>query len=165
MGLGEVAFRIPDDMPPTPDCDFNDDSTCDIIDIDLLMNEVGDGTNNVAFDLNGDSAVNDGDRDVWLSSAATENGLSAPYFLGDSDLNLRVDAGDLNVLGIAWQSDNNNWSNGNFAGGSVNATDLNALGVNWQKAHPDAPAGAAVPEPAGAMLLLLGLLGIAVARR
>jgi hypothetical protein len=91
--------------------------------------------------------------------------LSAPYFLGDSDLNLRVDAGDLNVLGIAWQSDNNNWSNGNFAGGSVNATDLNALGVNWQKAHPDAPAGAAVPEPAGAMLLLLGLLGIAVARR
>jgi hypothetical protein len=164
VGLGEVAFRIPEEIP-TPDCDFNNDTMCDIIDIDLLMNEVGNGTNNLAFDLNGDTVVDDGDRDSWLASAATQNGLSAPYLLGDSNLDLRVDAGDLNELGIAWQSNNNNWSNGNFTAGSVNASDLNELGVNWQRAHPDAPMGATVPEPAGAMLLLLGLLGMAAARR
>lgn len=164
VGLGEVAFRIPDELP-APDCDFNDDTLCDIIDIDMLMNEVGDGTNDPAFDLNGDTVVDDGDRDSWLSSAATENSLSAPYLLGDANLDLRVDAADLNVLGIAWQSDNNNWSDGNFTAAGVNAADLNDLGVNWQQVHPDAPVGAAVPEPAGAMLLLLGLLGIVAARR
>lgn len=164
VGLGEVAFRIPDELP-APDCDFNDDTICDVIDIDLLMNEVGNGTNNSAFDLNGDTVVDDGDRDSWLSSAATENGLSAPYLVGDSNLDLRVNAGDLNELGIAWQSDNHNWSNGNFTAGSVNAADLNDLAVNWQRVHPDAPAGTAVPEPAGAVLLLVGLLGMAAARR
>ncbi len=76
VGLGEVAFRIPSELP-TPDCDFNSDTMCNIIDIDMLMNEVGNGTNNLAFDLNGDNVVDDGDRDSWLSSAAAENGLSA----------------------------------------------------------------------------------------
>ena len=77
-----------------------------------------------------------------------------------------MNAGDLNEVGIAWQTDNNNWSNGNFTGGGVNAADLNDLALNWQAVHPDAPlAAGAVPEPASAVVLLIGLLGLAVVRR
>ena len=164
-----LAAYIVRDLTPivTPvDCDFDDNLVCNIDDLDALMNEVGNGTNNADFDLNNDTVVDDGDRDVWLSDAATENGLSAPYLLGDANLDLRVNSMDLNEVGIAWQSDNHNWSNGNFTGGSVNAGDLNDLAINWQAVHPDAPLAAdAVPEPAGIVMLLIGLLSLASMRR
>jgi hypothetical protein len=163
-GSGDAVYRWADVAMPPPGCDLNNDLWCDTMDIDLLMNVIGDATNDLAFDLNGDAAVDDTDRDRWLASAATHNGLSTPFLLGDANLDLRVDAGDLNALGIAWQSDNHSWSSGNFSGTGVNATDLNLLGVNWQRVHPDAAAVAAVPEPSNAMLYLLGLLGIVAAR-
>lgn len=159
-----IVFDITEIVTPTS-CDFNDDTFCNTADIDLLMNENAAGTNDPAFDLNGDMVVDDGDRDAWLADAATENGLSAPYFVGDSNLDLRVNAADLNVVGIDWLSDNNNWTNGNYTAAGVNVQDLNAMALNWQAQHPDAPIGAAVPEPTGMLLLMLGLLGVAAARR
>lgn len=150
-------------------CDFNESGSCDISDIDLLMEEIGAGTNAAVFDMTGDGAVNDADRDAWLSGAATENGLSAPYFVGDSNLDLKVDATDLNAVGSNWQSESNKWSTGNFTGSGVGAPDLNGVGGNWQAQHPDAPIGAAataaVPEPSGIALVLVGLLGLSAIRR
>ena len=159
-----IVFDVTDGGDPV-DCDFDDNGSCDPVDIDALMNEVAAGTNNADFDLNQDTVVDDGDRDTWLAEAATANGLSAPYDLGDANLDLRVNVNDLNEVGLAWLSDNNNWTNGNFTGGGVGAPDLNEIGINWQKVHPDAPIGAAVPEPTGVLLLVLGLLGFASVRR
>ncbi len=151
-------------------CDFNADSACNLDDIDLLMGVVASGSNDSAYDLNGDGSVNEGDRDKWLADAATENGLSAPYNLGDANLDLRVDANDLNEVGVAWQTDENKWSRGNFVGSGVGVEDLNAVGLNWQKRHPDGPleaaaSSAAVPEPTGAVLTLIGLLSLMFVRR
>lgn len=148
-----------------PPCDFGGDGLCDIVDINALMNEVAAGTNNPSMDLTGDGLVNDDDKDSWLSQAATENGLSAPYLPGDTNLDLHVDVTDLNNVGLNWQSETDNWSDGNLTGADVNATDLNVLALGWQTWHPDAPMpAAAVPEPAG-FVLAVGALLLLITRR
>ena len=163
-----ILWNVSGDPPMGLACDFDSNDSCDISDIDLLMEEIAAGSNGSTFDMTGEGDVNDADRDAWLSAAATENGLSAPYFLGDSNLDLKVDASDLNAVGSNWQTENNKWSTGNFTGGGVGAPDLNAVGSNWQRQHPDAPlaaATAAVPEPSGMALVLLGMLGFSAIRR
>lgn len=169
----ETALVFLDDYPVVQDeCDFDGDTDCDVDDLDGLTNEIGIRGKGAAagpapspFDLTGDGNVDDADRDAWLSQAATKNGLSAPYQLGDSNLDLKVDAEDLNAVGINWQTDNHLWSGGNFTRGSVNAEDLNLVGINWQQTHPDFVAGAqGVPEPAGC-ILALGALLLLIRRR
>jgi hypothetical protein len=110
------------------------------------------------------------DRDAWLASAGTENGFVGPLLVGDADLNGKVEANDLNEVGIAWQNDAQfNWTNGNFTiggGPGVIVNDLNGLGLNWQgEVAMAAAASQAVPEPASIALVLAGLLGLVAARR
>ncbi len=126
-------------------CDLDASGTCDIVDIDLLMNAIAAETDDSAFDLNDDGRVNDADRDVWLADAGPANGFAGPFLVGDSNLNGTVAVEDLNALGLTWTSDNSNWSNGNFTGAGSNAGDLNALALNWQDSVP--AAALAVPEP------------------
>ncbi len=140
----------------SPSCDFDGNGACGLDDIDALMNEVAAGTNDGAFDLNGDGSVNDLDRDVWLGDAGPRNGFAGSYLVGDANLDGTVAAADLNAVGLTWQSDNNNWSNGNFSGGGTNAVDLNAMALNWQESVPSAGAEA-VPEPS-AIVLVLGFV-------
>jgi len=65
---------------------------------------------------------------------------------------------------LTWQTDNNNWSNGNFTGGGTNAGDLNELALNWQSSV--ALAGAqAVPEPSGIALALCFAVGLLARQR
>jgi hypothetical protein len=144
-------------------CDFDGDGGCDGADIDALMNEVAAGTNGATFDLNGDGLVDDGDRDAWLAEAGPLNALSAAYLVGDANLDGTVGAGDLNALALTWQSDNHNWTNGNFTGGSTNAADLNELALNWQQSVPTA--AQSVPEPASMCLVLVALVGLAIRAR
>jgi hypothetical protein len=131
------------------------------------MNEVAAGTHNPSMDLNGDGLVDDGDKDSWLSQAAAENGLSAPYLAGDTNLDLHVDVADLNNLGLAWRSGSNDWSDGNLTGGGVDAADLNVIALGWQTWHPDSPMPAdtaSVPEPAS-FVLAVGALLLLITRR
>lgn len=124
--------------------DFNDDNILNEIDIDALMNEVADGTNDELFDLNDDGFVNDADRDAWLAEAGPANGFAGAFLLGDSNLDGIVDAVDLNALALTWNSDNKNWTEGNFTGAGSNVTDLNSLALNWNQSVANA---IAVPEP------------------
>jgi hypothetical protein len=73
-------------------------------DVDLLVNAIINGGNDVAFDLNGDSFVNTADLTKWLADAATENGFAGPYLPGDANVDGTVDAADLNLVGINWQA-------------------------------------------------------------
>ena len=140
-----------------PDCDFDASGVCDIADVDELM-YTGLVSGDLKYDLDSSGSVDLGDRDALLKEIG-----SLP---GDANGDGVANATDLNALGSNWQQDGlTSWAQGDFDGnGTGNAADLNVLGGNWQKTAADfaaeAPAGAAVPEPAGATLLLLALLGL-----
>ena len=133
---------------PRPACDLDRSGSCDLHDIDRLMNEIAGPNHDILFDLNNDSRVNDSDRDEWLKLAAQEMGLGQAYLVGDSNLDGIVDAEDVNALALNWQRNNHLWSAGNFTQSSVNSTDLNALALNWRKSIRSAStANTLVPEP------------------
>ncbi len=142
------------------DCDFDRDQSCALDDIDQLMNVIAADTHNSFFDLNGDSIVDDRDRDEWLDLAAQENGFAESYLLGDSNLDGIVNSADLNALALNWQQDFDDWSGGNFTSGAVTSLDLNELALNWQQSIPIAASNAApVPEPSTLFLtLVVGLV-------
>ncbi len=85
--------------------DFTRDGILDIADLDALNAEVLADTNGAQFDLDGNGAVNNADLSQWLSQAATTNGFTAPYLLGDSNLDGSVNTIDLNNLALKWQHD------------------------------------------------------------
>ena len=143
-------------------CDFDGDQLCSISDLDeLLYNALG--TDNPRFDLDASGGTIDlGDRDEWLVLAGEENGTA--LVLGDTDLDAKVDAVDLNNLALNWlRDDANSWLMGDFNGDRlVNANDLNDMGLNWQ--HGVA-AASAVPEPAaGIVAFVIVLFGLLIRR-
>lgn len=161
-----------DTLPPTsveePDCDFaDDDATCDIDDINDLMQEVAAGTNDATFDLTGDMVVDLADRDSWLATAGAEHELPGPYLAGDATLDGNVNAEDLNRVGLNWQGASNNWSDGNFDEfPGVAAGDLNVVGLNWQRSSGLVAANT-VPEPSAgwASMFVIGIAYLWRSRR
>lgn len=147
-------FMVPGGEP----CDFDGNDICDVADLDELL-YVGQVNNDPKYDLDGSGTVDLGDRDAWLGLVDS--------FPGDFDLNGQVVAGDLNVLGGNWrQTGLTSWGQGDADGnGLADAADLNALGTNWQAGVAAAASTAAVPEPTGIALSLLGLLGLFTASR
>ncbi len=84
--------------------------------------------------------------------------------LGDITGDGRVDASDLNVIGLNWQMADRTPEQGDLTGdGIVNAADLNILGLNWQTGAE--AAAAAVPEPSSISLLLSTFVGLCLLRR
>ncbi len=149
----EMAFAFLPETGIESPADFDGDGGLDVDDIDALVAEIVIGDNDGLFDLTGDGILNGQDLEQWLASAAEENGFSAPYLLGDTDLDGSVDAGDLNALGRNWLEHPNAWQHGDLtADGTVDASDLNQLARNWHSSIP--MAATSVPEPSSYMALI-----------
>lgn len=143
-------------------CDFNGDGACDCGDIDALVAEIAAGSNDAAYDLNGDNVVDVMDRDEWLASAGAMNNASGnPYLLGDANLDGSVDVGDFNLWNGSKFTNTAAWCSGDFnADGSVDVGDFNI----WNGNKFTSSDVSVVPEP-GSILLPLALMSILAFRR
>ncbi len=88
---------------------------------------------------------------------------------GDIGGDNKVSITDLGDLAAHWGNTSASWSQGDFDGdGQVNVADLGDLATNWGKtglAPSAAPPEAPVPEPASAVLFVIGVLGLLRTRR
>ena len=156
------------------DGDFDDNGIYECADIDSLAAEIVAGTNDPAFDLNGDTVVDLADRDAWLAEAATANGLASPYRLGDANLDGTVDVSDFNIWNNNKFTMTSEWCRGDFTGdGSVDVSDFNTWNTNKftssdRTVHPDKIASSdtnPVPEPTALVLFGIGILCLTGKRR
>lgn len=175
---GIWVFAIPD--PPNDPCDFDGDSDCDVDDVNALT-RVGDLRAGVTpgapkydrkYDLDGDSTIDVDDLTRWLSEAATRNGYSEPFLLGDSDLSGLVDFTDFVNLNNNWQQTQLGngsevaWQFGDFNGDDiVDFADFVAQNNNWQRRIASGGAVGAVPEPSGLLACVIGLVCLALRRK
>jgi hypothetical protein len=142
-------------------CDFDNDSDCDLTDLNLLLAEgpIASGVTvtpgqNDQFDLNSDGVIDPADRDQWLTSAATENGFASAYKPGDSNLDGFVDGSDFNNWNAHKFTATLRWDEGDFdSDGSVDGSDFN----QWNANKFTSSDGSAVPEPVCLWGFVLGL--------
>jgi hypothetical protein len=112
-------------------------------DIDGLLIAIQSGNSTVDYDLNGNGIIDRGDAIHLVESILNS-------YLGDANLDGRVNAQDLNVVGLNWQASGDclAWADGNFDGDDdVDAGDLNTIGLKWQQGVA-AVAAARVPRAA-----------------
>lgn len=130
-------------IPSTKVGDFDRSGVLDVADIDRLNSQIQLGIDHPTFDLDGDGVVTESDREVWVRDLAKT-------FLGDANLDSRVDAADLNSVALNWRQAVASWAGGDFTGdGFVDAADLNVVALNWRKASSPSTA---VPEPSSLVL-------------
>ena len=105
--------------------------------------------------------------------------LMRDTYLGDANLDGKVDTSDFVTLGLHFGQTTNSWGLGDFNyDGVVNALDFNAIATNFGSAViPDAPLdgsplggspvglGSLVPEPGSLSLLALGAATLTARRR
>lgn len=142
-----------------PDGDFNDDGAYDCADIDALLADAVAGNDSESFDLTGDGNVNQTDVATWLVEAGNAN-INAPFLPGDSTLDGVVDVSDFAI----WNA--NKFSNtGTWCLGDVNAdgvTDVGDFAIWNAHKFSSSSDAVAIPEPAGLVLLLPGLILLAL---
>lgn len=140
---------------PIEDGDLDFDGDFAASDIDLLLDNLGSA--DPLYDLNRDGSADSGDVDFLVETV-----LGTSY--GDANVDGRVDAADLNAVGLNWRGNTSGWENGDFNGDKiVDAADLNLLALSWQNGVP--AAALAVPEPASGALLLIGIVAFGMRYR
>jgi DNA-binding beta-propeller fold protein YncE len=128
--------------------DFDGDTQLSRADVDLVAGIAAAGSNDAAFDLTGDGQVNLSDVEALLHLAGKLN--------GDADFSGDVQFGDFVILANHFGQTRQSWSNGDFdANGAVQFPDFVILANNFGKL---APPTAAVPEPAGWLMMSAALL-------
>ena len=139
---------------PGPDLNFDDRVSC--LDVDALVSEIADGTNDGSFDMTGDGQVDQSDLSEWLIQAAEVNLPDGDsYIVGDANLDGSVDVSDFNSWNGNKFTATAAWCSGDFnADGSVDVSDFNLWNAN--KFTSSDSSISAVPEPpSGASLLCL----------
>jgi hypothetical protein len=142
--------------------DFNENGVLDAPDIDALTQQVADGTNDPAYDLNADSLVDLSDVTIWVKDLFKS-------WIGDADLNGEFNSSDLvQVLASGTYEVDvpSTWSGGDFdADGRTSSSDLVAALADGGYELGPPLAVAAVPEPGSLGLLAMAMLGCFAARR
>ncbi|MBM98459.1 MAG: hypothetical protein CMJ77_04985 [Planctomycetaceae bacterium] len=139
--------------------DFDQNNVVDVADVDLLLMEVGAGTNSTDFDLDSNGTVNRDDIRVMLNAADILNS-----YVGDANLDGQFDSGDLVlVLQTGVYEDNlpmnASWESGDWNGdGDFDSGDLVFALQEGGYERGMRPAVAVVPEPSSLILLALGIL-------
>jgi len=159
VGIGEIAFPM---ISVAMAGDFNSNGLLDVADINMLEVQVAGGSNPTAYDLNKDTKVDTGDIGVWVRDLKKT-------WIGDADLNGQFNSADFVKIFQAGKYDLNeaaDWSQGDWNGDlRFNSGDLvSAFQDGGFEAGPRT-AVAAVPEPSSAVLSLLAVGSLALARR
>jgi hypothetical protein len=138
--------------------DFNGDGSLNVSDIDALTAQIDAGGTDVRFDVNGDQAINQADRRVWIKD------LRKTWF-GDANLDGEFNSGDfVHVFQIGEYEDviarNSTWADGDWNG------DLEFNSGDFVTAFQDGgfekgPLAVVVPEPSGLLIVALGVWMIA----
>jgi hypothetical protein len=146
-----------------PDCDFDNNSMCDILDVDDLTLAIVGATHPIRFDLTGDNLVNSADLLAWLTEAGQRNLTSGnPYLVADLNLDGSVDGTDFNGWNAHKFTNTGRWSMGDFnADGLIDEADFELW---FQRRITSSGLLIVVPEPSPA-LLAFGLFMVIVAMR
>jgi hypothetical protein len=162
QALAESDLRKLHDLTATPlnvlggiAGDFNNDDRLDVLDIDLLTAQVRTGNNNATFDITNDGQVDDADRRQWVIT------LRKTWF-GDANMDGEFSSTDFVLVfekgeyedGI---DNNSTWSDGDWNGdGNFGSSDFVVAFQDGGYEQGPRPGVAAVPEPAGWGMLLVG---------
>ncbi|MEZ6118199.1 MAG: hypothetical protein R3C28_16740 [Pirellulaceae bacterium] len=139
--------------------DYNGNGILDVADLDLQSGQLG--TNNAAFDLTNDGAVDQADRLAWVKDLAGT-------WIGDANLDGEFNSGDFVQVfsaGLFETQQAATWSQGDWNGdGFFDSGDFVAAFTDGGFELGPRGAVSAVPEPNG-WLLLLGGLPLALRRK
>ena len=139
--------------------DFDQNNVVDVADVNLLLMEVGAGTNPTDFDLDSNGTVDQDDIRVMLNAADILNS-----YVGDANLDRQFDSGDLVLVLQAGVYEDNlpmnaSWESGDWNGdGDFDSGDLVFALQDGGYEQGMRPAVAVVPEPSSLILLALGIL-------
>ena len=146
----EVAQILPGDT--------NFDRSLSHIDIDLLSAAIRDGMDTKRFDMNGDSMINPEDHVAWVHDVRET-------WYGDADLDGEFNSSDMVQVFSAGKyetKENAGWSEGDWDGSGVfDSDDMVTAFVDGGYERVASQIRSAVPELAGNLLLLMGLLSLA----
>ncbi|MEQ9460907.1 MAG: hypothetical protein RIG82_08150 [Phycisphaeraceae bacterium] len=132
--------------------DFNIDTVLTIDDLDLLLDALGGA--DPFYNLTGDPAIDEVDLLFWVE-------LLFGTVQGDTNLDRVVDLIDLSSLASNFGLLDSGWGGGDFNGdGVTDLIDLSLLASNFGFDGSEPAPGPLVPEPAGSIVLGLGLAAL-----